>query len=132
MWFYTYGSQVPLGSVDLIFIFRVCALYGNGKRIIFCLTALFIAKLTVTLTFLALVSIACSKSAVAIPSIGCVGFAPSSLIKQQTTSYGFILALQTTLFMLTFFRLGRDYIRDSGGLRNALMRTKLVLVKKPH
>ncbi|KAF8986689.1 hypothetical protein BDQ17DRAFT_1375927 [Cyathus striatus] len=34
--------HVPLGSVDLIFVLRVCALYGNSKGIIFCLTALFI------------------------------------------------------------------------------------------
>ncbi|KAF8990554.1 hypothetical protein BDQ17DRAFT_1414031 [Cyathus striatus] len=120
MWFHTYGSQVPTGSVDLIFILRVCALYDNSKRIIFCLIALFIAQITVQLTFSTFVSIAYSKAAVAVPGIGCVGFIPDFLLQLQTTSYGCTLALQTTLFLLTFFRVGRDVIRDSGGLRNAI------------
>jgi len=114
----------------LIFIFRVCALYGNSKGIILCLTALFVAQITVLLTFSALVSVAYSKSAVAIPSIGCIGFAPSSLIKQQTTFYVITLALHTTLFLLTFYRVGRDFIRDSGGLRNAIMQRKVGVSKE--
>ncbi|KAF8990553.1 hypothetical protein BDQ17DRAFT_1547190 [Cyathus striatus] len=124
IWFHTYGSHLPNGSVDLIFILRVCALYGNSKRIIFCLTALFIAQITVQLTFSALVSIAYSKSAMAVPTIGCVGVIPNFLIQQQTTCYGFMLALQTTLFLLTFFRVGKDFIRDNGGLKNVIMRNK--------
>ncbi|KAF8984550.1 hypothetical protein BDQ17DRAFT_1415528, partial [Cyathus striatus] len=124
MWFHTFGAHVPPGSVDLIFIFRVCALYGNSKRIIFCLAVLFIAQITVSLTFSAFVSIAYSKSVVAIPSTGCVGFIPRFITKQQTTCYGLLLALQTTLFLLTFFRVGRDFIRDSGGLRKAIMENK--------
>ncbi|KAF8982193.1 hypothetical protein BDQ17DRAFT_1549271, partial [Cyathus striatus] len=121
MWFHTYGAHVPPGSVDLIFILRVCALYGNSKRIIFCPAILFTAQITVSLTFSALVSIDYSKSAVAIPSIGCVGFIPHFLTKQQTTSYVVILALHTTLLLLTFFRVGRDFIKDRGGLRNAII-----------
>ncbi|KAF8991428.1 hypothetical protein BDQ17DRAFT_1370812 [Cyathus striatus] len=42
LFFFYSGSHLPNGSVDLIFILRVCALYGNSKRIIFCLTALLI------------------------------------------------------------------------------------------
>ncbi|KAF8990902.1 hypothetical protein BDQ17DRAFT_1371346 [Cyathus striatus] len=40
--YYSYPPDVPAGAVDLIFILRVCTLYGNSKRIIFCLTVLFI------------------------------------------------------------------------------------------
>ncbi|KAF8988947.1 hypothetical protein BDQ17DRAFT_1373715, partial [Cyathus striatus] len=108
---YATGSQVPTGSVDLIFILRVCALYGNSKRSTRSFSGYYLSN--VSLTFSALVSIAFSKSAVAIPSIG-----------QQTTAYCFTLALQTTLFLLTFFRVGRDFIRDSGGLKNAIMGNK--------
>ncbi|KAF8982211.1 hypothetical protein BDQ17DRAFT_1378979 [Cyathus striatus] len=121
MWFHTYGSYVPVGSADLIFILRVCALYGNGKR---SMHSTYHNVFQVSLTFSAFVSIAYSKSAVAIPSIGCVGFVPHFLTKQQTTFYVVTLALHTTLFLLTFFRVGRDFIRDSGGLRNAIMGNK--------
>ncbi|KAF8986684.1 hypothetical protein BDQ17DRAFT_1375909 [Cyathus striatus] len=126
MWFHTYGSYVPVGSADLIFILRVGALYGNSKRSMHSLSGYYLPNISthVSLTFSALVSIAYSKSAVAIPSIGCVGFVPHFLTKQQTTFYVVTLALHTTLFLLTFFRVGRDFIRDSGGLRNVIMGNK--------
>ncbi|KAF8980287.1 hypothetical protein BDQ17DRAFT_1380776 [Cyathus striatus] len=119
------GAYVPVGSVDLIFILRVCALYGNSKG-----STTYHNVFQVSLIFSALVSIAYSKSAVAIPSIGCVGFIPHFLTKQQTTFYVVTLTLHTTLFLLTFFRVGRDFIRDSGGLRNAIMRRKAGVSKE--
>ncbi|KAF8982190.1 hypothetical protein BDQ17DRAFT_1379014, partial [Cyathus striatus] len=95
---------VPVSSVDLIFILRVCALYGNSKR-----------------------SMHSSQHSVAVPSIGCVGFTsvPHFLTKQHTTAYASHLLFKvSTLFLLTFFRVGMDSIRDSGGLRNAIMGNK--------
>ncbi|KAF8988954.1 hypothetical protein BDQ17DRAFT_1373734 [Cyathus striatus] len=130
MWFHTFGAHVPPGSVDLIFILRVCALYGNSKRGMHLSTGYYFTYnvvFQVSLTFSALVSIDYSKSAVAVQSIGCVAFTriPHFLTKQQTACYGLSLALQSIyLFFLTFFRVGRDFVRDSGGLRNAIIGNK--------
>ncbi|KAF8993887.1 hypothetical protein BDQ17DRAFT_1331404 [Cyathus striatus] len=97
------GIVIIGSAVDAIFVFRVCALYGNGRRVQFAITLL--VTIFMTTSFI--------NALVVLPGIACLSmFSPAIRfsLKLENVYFGLSLAFHT--------KAGKEVISELGGLRN--------------
>ncbi|KAF8980423.1 hypothetical protein BDQ17DRAFT_1380715 [Cyathus striatus] len=121
-WFHSWGMIVLRTSVDLVFMLRVSALYGNSKKIVVPLSMGIVAQFVVAAVASLFFAAVESENIIITPTVACL-LDPKewylALISMlQTASLCFSLTFHTMLFLLTTIRVGMDSIRDHGGLRN--------------
>ncbi|KAF8992123.1 hypothetical protein BDQ17DRAFT_1546617 [Cyathus striatus] len=117
------GILVIVTAVDMILTLRVCAIYGNNKRIILFLAIAFIGEFGTTVTISLYISLDDVKASFAIPHLLCsfsnIGRL-SFFTRLENAVLGVVLAFHALLFLLTVVRITMSYISDHRGLQNAL------------
>ncbi|KAF8987498.1 hypothetical protein BDQ17DRAFT_1435602 [Cyathus striatus] len=109
VWFHGCAGLVIISStIDLIFIFRVSAIYGNSKKAV-----LFIAQFATACTVTLIVTISESQNQVVVPGFGCATSTASPPVLQTAA---FII-----LFILTIIRARIWSVsKELGGIINVL------------
>ncbi|KAF8977266.1 hypothetical protein BDQ17DRAFT_1384029 [Cyathus striatus] len=121
--FHLCGGLIIIGTaLDLIFMFRVSALYGNSKKIVLFLAFWFSIQFLGTLAVTLFNSISESEYAIPFKGICMESDSASTSLYNILPSVCFAvsLALHTTLFLLTIVKAGVGFIRDHGGIWKVL------------
>ncbi|KAF8995199.1 hypothetical protein BDQ17DRAFT_1430566 [Cyathus striatus] len=125
--FLSAGFTLIVTSVEIIFAFRVCALYGNSMRAVLFLATWLIVQFMFAVCLAVFTSISESADAFAVEGVGCLNAYSSDInlsLKVELIYYFSSFGFHSALLILTLKRAGRELIFEHGGLRSIFRTTE--------